>query len=407
MNDNILSFKENVSKREDPKSFYIQKLTLKNFRNHKSLDFSLNNSSILIYGGNGCGKTNVLEAISLLNQGKGLRKANIDNYLNQEVICNNESKTWGVNADFVGPNGKINIGTGLNKTSSNKSRVAKINSEYASLSSLGKVLNISWITPQMCILFLTSMNEKRRFIDRLTLSIDNLHLNRVYKHEKLLRQRNKILMQPNTNNTWLDAIESQIAELSIAITARRIDLLEELEILYNSEFNNNSLTKHFPSAGIFINGKTEKLLKYKPAAEVEEYIKSELKKSRLDLELSISGPHNSLIEIFNRDNKKKLDTCSTGEQKLLLISIILSHARLLNNKFKMAPILLLDDIIEHLDKKHRKALFLEISRHQAQSWFTSTSKDAFSEYPSFIDKINLQKTKESFDGNYHFRYGDI
>ena len=133
----------------------------------------------------------------------------------------------------------------------------------------------------------------------------------------------------------------------------------------------------------------------------------ELKKSRLDLESSIFGPHNSSIEIFNRKNKKDLDNSSTGEQKLLLISIILSHARLLNNKFNMPPILLLDDIAEHLDNKHRAALFLEISRHQAQCWFTSTSKDAFSEYPYFIDKINLPKTKESYNGDYHFRYGDI
>ena len=114
-----------------------------------------------------------------------------------------------------------------------------------------------------------------------------------------------------------------------------------------------------------------------------------------------------IIEIFNRIDNKNLDTSSTGEQKLILISIILSHARLLNDKFNMAPILLLDDIIEHLDNKHRTALFLEVSKHRAQSWFTSTSMDAFSEYPSFIDKINLQEIKENFDGNYHYRYGDI
>ena len=407
MNKSILSFKENISNIEDLKSFYIQKLTLTNFRNHKNLNLNLKNSSVLIYGGNGCGKTNILEAISLLNQGKGLRKANIENYLNQQQISNIGCKTWGINADFVGPKGKTNIGIGLKKNLLNKSRVAKINSDYAPLSSLGKVLNISWITPQMCILFLTSMAEKRRFIDRLTLSLDNYHLNRVYKYEKLLRQRNKILMQPKTDDKWLDTIESQISELSIAITARRLDLLEELDKLHNIELNNNSLTKHFPSAGIEINGLIEKLLKVQPAVEVEDYIRLELKNSRLDIESSVSGPNNSLIKIFNRKNKKNLDNSSTGEQKLLLISIILSHARLLNNKFNMAPILLLDDIAEHLDNNHRAALFLEISRHQAQSWFTSTSKDAFSEYPSFIDKINLPKTKECYNGDYHFRYGDI
>ena len=407
MNNNILSFKENISNMKDSKRFFIEKLILKNFRNHKNLKLNLKNSSILIYGGNGCGKTNILEAISLLNQGKGLRKASIENYLNYEDTFNNEIKSWGINADFVGPKGKINIGTGLKKTTSKKTRVAKINSDFTPLSSLGNILNISWITPQMCIMFLTSMTEKRRFIDRLTLSIDNLHLNRVYKYEKLLRQRNKILIQPNNDKIWLDKIESQISELSIAITARRLDLLEELEKLHNIELNNNSLTKNFPSVGIIIKGKIESLLREKPAVEVEDYIKSELKKSRFDLEISVSGPNNSSIEIFNKNDNKNLDVSSTGEQKLLLISIILSHARLLNYKYNMPPILLLDDIVEHLDKKHRMALFIEISKHQAQSWFTSTSKDAFSEYPSFIDKINLPETKENFDGNYNFRYGDV
>ena len=406
MNNNILMFKENISNIEDNKSFYIEKLSLKNFRNHKNLNLNLNNSPILIYGGNGCGKTNVLEAISLLNQGKGLRKANIENFLNQEDLDKINYKTWGINADFVGSKGRINIGTGLKKTTSGKTRVAKVNSDYTSLSSLGEILNISWITPQMCVLILSSMNEKRRFIDRLTLSIDNLHFNRVYRYEKLFRQRNKILMQSSNDNTWLDAIESQISELSIAIAARRLDLLDNLESLYQNELKNNYLTENFPSVGIHIKGKIENLLINRPAVEAEDYVKSELKKSRVNFNLVVSGPNNSLIEIFNRQNNKNLDISSTGEQKLILISIILSHARMLNKKFNMPPILLLDDIVEHLDKKHRTALFLEVCRHNAQSWFTSTTKDDFSEYPNFINKINLPKINDSFDGNY-FRYGDF
>ena len=407
MNNNILNFEKNIYNIKDYKNFYIQKLTLKNFRNHRILNLNLKNSSILIYGENGCGKTNILEAISLLSQGKGLRKANIENFLIQEETFNDQNKAWGINVDFVGPNGKFNIGTGLNKTTSKNSRIARVNSDYAPLNSLGKILNLSWITPQMCILFLSSMSEKRRFIDRLTSSIDNLHLNRVYRYEKLLRQRNKILMKSNFDNIWLDTIEFQISELSIAITARRLDLIEELENLYKTELKNNSLTEHFPSAGIVINGIIESLLIEKPAAEVEDYIKAELKKSRYNYDLFIPGPNNASIEILNKKNKKNLDISSTGEQKLLLISIILSHARMLHKKFKMAPILLLDDIIEHLDKEYRTALFLETSRHDAQSWFTSTNKDAFSEFPGFIDKINLQKIKESLNGNYHYRNGDI
>ena len=407
MNNNILNFKKNIYNKKDYKNFYIQKLTLKNFRNHGILNLNLKNSSILIYGENGCGKTNILEAISLLSQGKGLRKASIENFLIQEETFNDQHKVWGINVDFVGPNGKFNIGTGLNKTSSKNSRIARVNSDYAPLNSLGKILNLSWITPQMCVLFLSSMSEKRRFIDRLTSSIDSLHLNRVYRYEKLLRQRNKILMKSNFDNTWLDTIEFQISELSISITARRLDLIEELENLYKTELKNKSLTEYFPSAGIVINGMIESLLIEKPAAEVEDYIKAELKKSRYNYDLFIPGPNNASIEIFNKKNKKNLDISSTGEQKLLLISIILSHARMLHKKFNMAPILLLDDIIEHLDKEYRTALFLETSRHDAQSWFTSTSKEAFSEFPGFIDKINLPKIKESFNGNYHYRNGDI
>ena len=407
MNNNILNFKKNIYNKKENKNFFIQKLTLKNFRNHGILNLNLKNSSILIYGENGCGKTNILEAISLLSQGKGLRKASIENFLMQEKTFNDQHKVWGINVDFVGPNGKFNIGTGLNKTSSKNSRIARVNSDYAPLNSLGKILNLSWITPQLCVLFLSSMSEKRRFIDRLTSSIDSLHLNRVYRYEKLLRQRNKILMKSNFDHTWLDTIEFQISELSIAITARRLDLIDELENLYKTELKNNSLTEYFPAADIVINGKIEGLLIEKPAAEVEDYIKAELKKSRYNYDLFIPGPNNASIEIFNKKNKKNLDISSTGEQKLLLISIVLSHARMLHKKFNMAPILLLDDIIEHLDKEYRTALFLETSRHDAQSWFTSTSKDAFSEFPGFIDKINLPKIKESFDGNYHYRNGDI
>tara|TARA_A100001011_G_C14236619_1_gene811306 strand:+ start:289 stop:1512 length:1224 start_codon:yes stop_codon:yes gene_type:complete len=407
MNNNILNFKKNIYNKKDYKNFYIQKLTLKNFRNHGILNLNLKNSSILIYGENGCGKTNILEAISLLSQGKGLRKASIENFLIQEETFNDQHKVWGINVDFVGPNGKFNIGTGLYKTSSKNSRIARVNSDYAPLNSLGKILNLSWITPQLCVLFLSSMSEKRRFIDRLTSSIDSLHLNRVYRYEKLLRQRNKILMKSNFDHTWLDTIEFQISELSIAITARRLDLIDELENLYKTELKNNSLTEYFPSADIVISGKIESLLIEKPAAEVEDYIKAELKKSRYNYDLFIPGPNNASIEIFNKKNKKNLDISSTGEQKLLLISIVLSHARMLHKKFNMAPILLLDDIIEHLDKEYRTALFLETSRHDAQSWFTSTSKDAFSDFPGFIDKINLPKIKESFDGNYHYRNGDI
>ena len=406
MKNNILNFKDDIKKIQSCNKFYINKLNLKNFRNHIDLNLNISKASLLVYGDNGCGKTNILEAISLLNQGKGLRKSNIEDYLNHKILRQGNFNTWGINVDFVCPNGKFNIGTGLKEDTVKNSRVAKINKDKCSLSSLGKILKISWITPQMCILFQTGMSERRRFIDRLTSSLDSLHLNRVYKYEKLLRQRSKILMQLNRDKTWLDTIEGQISEFSVAITASRLEMTEALNDLYNKELRDKYLIDNFPPAYIKLTGKIEELLNNKPASEVEDYIKHILKKSRFSEEENTLGPHKTVIEIFNRKNNKNVNSASTGEQKLLLISIILSHARMLDRRFNMAPILLLDDIVEHLDKKHRSALFLEISRHEGQSWFTSTSKEAFAEYPTLINKINLPQTMNRFKGKYDFQYGE-
>ena len=407
MKNNILNFTDDIQTDDNLNRFYFKKLNLKNFRNHVDLNLNIGKSSLLIYGDNGCGKTNILEAVSLLNQGKGLRKSNIEDYSNQKTLNYGNYNIWGINADFICPNGMFNIGTGLKQDAIKKSRVAKINMDKCSLSSLGKILKISWITPQMCILFQTGMSERRRFIDRLTYSLDNLHLNRVYKYEKLLRQRSKILMQFNSDKNWLDTLESQISEFSVAITASRLDMVQALNDLYNKELNDNYLIDNFPPAEIKLMGKIEELLTNRPASEVEDYVRDILKKSRFSEEETISGPHKTIIEILNRKNNKSVNSASTGEQKLILISIILSHARMLNKKFNMAPILLLDDIVEHLDKKHRSALFLEISRHEGQSWFTSTSKAAFADYPTLIDKINLPKIINCFKGKYDFKYGEI
>ena len=167
--------------------------------------------------------------------------------------------------------------------------------------------------------------------------------------------------------------------------------------------SNKFLIDNFPPVEIKLKGKIEDLLFNKSALEVEEYIKLILKKSRLNNDISIFGPHTSEIDIFNRKTNKHVETSSTGEQKLILISIILSHARMMNIKFNMAPILLLDDIVEHLDEKNRIALYHEVTRHSAQSWFTSTSKDAFNKYPNTLDKIYLPKVIDNLKGYYDFK----
>ena len=407
MNNNILSLKKDINNIGYYNHFYLKKLNLTNFRNHSSLSIKTPESAILIYGENGCGKTNILEAISLLSQGKGIRKSKIEDYFTQSVFNNNPQKSWGINADIVTPDGNINIGTGLKENSQKKSRIVRVNAENCSQIELGKILKISWITPQMCILFQSGMSERRRFLDSLTSSLDTLHIGRVYKYQKLLRQRSNVILQFNSDPTWLNSIENQISELAIAIIASRLELVQALNDLFNQEFQNNDLVDTFPPAEIKLKGQIEDLLLKKSALEVEDYVKAILKKSRFDNDAPICGPHTTKIEIVNRINNKCVEISSTGEQKLILISIILSHARMLNIKYNMAPILLLDDIVEHLDEKHKTALFFEISRHFAQSWFTSTSKEAFKNYPKKIDKIYLPKVTGDLKGCYDYKMENI
>lgn len=407
MNNNILSLKKDINNIGYYNHFYLKKLNLTNFRNHSSLSMKTPESAILIYGENGCGKTNILEAISLLSQGKGIRKSKIEEYFTQSVFNNNPQKSWGINADIVTPDGNINIGTGLKENSQKNSRIVRVNAENCSQIELGKILKISWITPQMCILFQSGMSERRRFLDSLTSSLDTLHIGRVYKYQKLLRQRSNVILQFNSDPTWLNSIENQISELAIAIIASRLELVQALNDLFNEEFQNNDLVDTFPPAEIKLKGQIEDLLLKKSALEVEDYVKAILKKSRFDNDALVCGPHTTKIEIVNRINNKCVEISSTGEQKLILISIILSHARMLNIKYNMAPILLLDDIVEHLDEKHKTALFLEISRHCAQSWFTSTSKEAFKDYPKKIDKIYLPKVTGDLKGCYDYKMENI
>ena len=407
MNNNILSLKKDINNIGYYNHFYLKNLNLTNFRNHSSLSMKTPESAILIYGENGCGKTNILEAISLLSQGKGIRKSKIEEYFTQSVFNNNPQKYWGINADIVTPDGNINIGTGLKENSKKNSRIVRVNAENCSQIELGKILKISWITPQMCILFQSGMSERRRFLDSLTSSLDTLHIGRVYKYQKLLRQRSNVILQFNSDPTWLNSIENQISELAIAIIASRLELVQALNDLFNEEFQNNDLVDTFPPAEIKLKGQIEDLLLKKSALEVEDYVKAILKKSRFDNDAPICGPHTTKIEIVNRIDNKCVEISSTGEQKLILISIILSHARMLNIKYNMAPILLLDDIVEHLDEKHKTALFLEISRHCAQSWFTSTSKEAFKNYPKKIDKIYLPKVTGDLKGCYDYKMENI
>ncbi len=373
--------------------FFIKNIKISQFRNHDNLILDLSKEPIILHGSNGIGKTNILEAVSFLNPGRGLRRAkskDIYSYHFNEKNKNNLS--WGVNADVATPDGCFNIGTG--STANRNSRVVKIDSIECNQLELSKIFKISWVTPQMLLLFHTSMKEKRQFIDRLVNYLNPSHMSYVYKFEKLIRERSKIFNDFQFEELWLESLEKNIINLSVLITQNRHKLMSEI-----NKINLNQLDKlndrDFPLINIHLNSLTDTWLLNEGEIECKNKLINILRENRRNQSSYFPGPHNSNVSIINLKSKKEINFCSTGEQKIMLISLILNHSKLLESYYNFPPILLLDDIVEHLDEKHKQSLFLKMSKHKSQCWFTCTNLKYFKNFPipyKAISVDHLQST---------------
>ena len=395
---NQINFKDKLNKEI---KYYVKNLKVSSFRNHDKIELNLNKNPVVLHGRNGIGKTNILEAISFLNPGRGLRKAKSkDIFKHNSKKEQNVNTFWGVNADIITPKGSFNVGSGSENNKS--SRVIKINSNISNQTELSKVFKVSWITPQMLLLFHTSMNEKRRFLDRLVNYFNPLHVTYIYKYEKLSRERAKIINQFNQDDLWLESLENNIINFALLIIKNRNSFLSEINKIYSKDFK-KPFTTNFPLLEITIKGESENWI-----AEDERNFKNRLldvlKQNRKNNNIYFPGPHNSTVIILNKDSEKEISFCSTGEQKLMLISLILNHSRLLDFLYDIPPILLLDDIAEHLDEHNKNILFEETSKYKSQCWFTSTNIKFFDNYPKSINRIGLEILKNKFKINEEYMY---
>ncbi len=369
------------------KKFHIKSLNLFYFRNHEKLHLKLSNKDILLHGLNGVGKTNILEAVSFLTSGRGLRKAKMRdiNLIQKKKI----QFAWSINSVIDIPDGTIKIATGLNLK--NNSRIIKVEDENIKQSDLSKIFKISWITPQMLLIFHNTMNEKRRFIDRLINITQPSHVAALYKYEKLIRERSKIINDFNKNYYWLDTIENEIIKLSIQILKCRNDFILKMNDQHLSTSSDN---RYFPNVNIEISGEAEDLYNRLSPEDFSKEILKNMSFNKKNKNLSFPGPHKSEINIYRLCDKKEITHSSTGEQKIILISFILRHCELMQNIYDHPPVLLLDDIVEHLDQNHISALFKKTSAYNAQCWFTSTNPDLFKKYPNSFESINVNNLKE-------------
>ena len=356
-------------------SVHIRQLKLTNFRNYSVAKIDAKPSHVVLTGQNGAGKTNILEAISFLSPGRGMRRAAYDTVGNIR-----KDGAWTVFSKLEGPQGEANIGTGLQMTAQGleTQRRIHINGALAKKSEdLLEHSRILWLTPAMDGLFTGPASDRRRFLDRMVLSVDPQHGRRVNDFEKSMRARNKLLSEDYPDPQWLDATEAQLAGFGIAIASARYELTT---LLSSVIIKNNDPTSPFPDALVSLTGSLETEIGEFAASDLENEYAERLKKNRhIDARAgrTLEGPHRSDLIVHHRPKSMPAGQCSTGEQKALLIGLLLAHARLVGEMAGFAPILLLDEVAAHLDEGRRAALFDMIDIIGCQAWMTGTDRELF------------------------------
>ena len=357
----------------------VTRLVLTDFRNYASLRLDVGSSPVVLTGENGAGKTNLLEAISFLSPGRGLRRAKLPE------VTRRGQRVWAVAATLQDQTGETTIGTGLDpalaedENHSPARRVVHIDGVPArSANALADFSVVGWLTPQMDRLFVDGASARRRFLDRLVYGFDTGHARRVSAYDKALRERARLLRGGRADQAWLSALENTMAEHGIAVAAARQDAVMRLGAAMDEGFG--LAGDAFPKAEVRVDGIVEDWLEDHPAVEVEGRFLDALKSSReLDAVSggAKTGPHRSDMAVVHGAKSMPASQCSTGEQKALLIAIVLADARLQAARLGRAPILLLDEVAAHLDDIRRTALFDELLEIGGQAWLTGTDAALF------------------------------
>jgi DNA replication and repair protein RecF len=355
----------------------IHRLTLTHFRNYRAASVETRGDVIVLAGPNGAGKTNCIEAISFLSPGRGLRRAMLE-----DVADNQGDGSWAVSAEVEGALGLATLGTGIDAPAadaSSSSRRCRIDREpVASATAFGDHLRMVWLTPAMDGLFLGPASERRRFFDRLVLAIDSEHSARVSALDRSLRSRNRLLEVRNYDDHWCDAIERETAELAVAVAAMRGQTAMRLAAMLRARGQASA----FPSAEIALDGWMENALMSEPATAVEDRYREILRAGRARDAIAgrtLDGPHLTDLQVVYAPKNMPARDASTGEQKALLIGLVLAHAGLVAEMTGITPLLLLDEVVAHLDPRRRAALFDELSKLGAQVWLTGADPAAFAD----------------------------
>jgi DNA replication and repair protein RecF len=369
----------------------MQALKLTAFRSYPTFCLSPDPGAggVILVGPNGIGKTNLLEALSFFSPGRGFRRARL-----KEVQHDQEAQVpWSVSLELSTEIGQFQVGTGRESMDGEKRVVALNGSVLKTQMELAHYLHVAWLIPQMDRLFWDGNRERRRFLDRLVLGVDPLHGTRLVRYEQALRERAHVLQHPRVASDWLSSLESLLVEEGAAITVARLQVVERLNRqLDETKQSGKSL---FPKARLALAGEVEALFEGGASAlQVEETWAHQLKQGRgLDREkgTTLWGCHRSVLQVFHqaRDQREReASYCSTGEQKAMLISLVLAAAALQAASEKPF-FLLLDEVVAHLDVQRRGALFEELRQLRAHIWMTGTDVALFKGIDQHLQLVYL------------------
>lgn len=363
----------------------ILRLNLSNFRSYRTTSLVAGEQPIVLVGPNGAGKTNLIEAISFLTPGRGLRRATLD-----EVAFAEGDGSWAVSAEIEGTLGLATLGTGIEAPQAGETtggRRYRIDREPAgSAADFADHLRIVWLTPAMDGLFSGPAAERRRLLDRLVLAVDPRHSSRVSALERSLRSRNRLLENPNPDPHWLDAVEHETAELAVAVAALRSETMTRLQTALAA---GRGAATAFPFAEIKLTGWMENALLSEAASEIEQRYRDVLRNGRsrdAAAGRTLDGPHLTDLDVTYGPKGIPAADASTGEQKAILIRLVLAHSGLIADMTGHAPLLLLDEVSAHLDPARRRALYDALAELGAQVWMTGADPQAFDD---IVDRAQI------------------